>query len=216
MLEAGHLALFDSAMRCVGFERMQTCGLPDEPAPFADHVVDTRTSLEVRRQRRKDEKSRRERTVCKEGESAFDTAKADVRLEPQHLEEDKHVLRSSTRAREREALSLLQLFQRDQFLFSTQFCSLEDALEHGPGVLDLFSGSRGLARALCVPPCWVLCFDISHFSEADLLHRPLRLQLIKLVSEGFCAAMAAGPVCASFSMAITPPCRTPEFLAGVP
>ena len=164
MLEAGHPALFDSAMRSVGLERMQTCGLPDESALFADPVVDTRTSLEVRRQRRKDETSRRERTVCKEGESAFDTAKADVRLEPQHLEEDKHVLRSSTRAREREALSLLQLFQRGSFSFPLSFAAWRMCFgTWHRGFRPLLSFKRPGSRAL---PCRTLL-------GALLRHQPL-------------------------------------------
>lgn len=111
---------------------------------------------------------------------------------------------------------LLQ-FDRSQFLFSKDFASLEDALERGGGILDLFSGSRGIARA-CTESfsCWVLTFDIKRGASQDLSCLTLQERLLSLVRRRVFRAMVAGPVCASFSTAVTPPCRTFDYPAGVP
>ena len=62
---------------------------------------------------------------------------------------------------------------------------------------------------------WVLTFDIEHSVSEDLSKTPLQHNLVRLVRLGLFAAMGAGPVCASFSTAITPPVRTIEHPEGV-
>ena len=115
------------------------------------------------------------------------------------------------------ALQLLRNFPEDQFLFSSAFSSLQEAFLSGPGILDLFSGSRGVAKR-CVErgKTWVLCFDVKHNPSEDLLYPPVQDKLVKLVTLGAFLAMGAAPVCASFSMAVTPPCRNLEFPEGLP
>lgn len=61
-----------------------------------------------------------------------------------------------------------------------------------------------------------VCFDIQHHESEDLLNPLLQRKLLGMVSRGFFFAMAASPVCASFSVAVTPPCRSKEFPLGVP
>ena len=103
---------------------------------------------------------------------------------------------------------LLQ-FDRKQFIVNEEYGSLEEAFDAGPGHLDLFSGQRGFPRALVQAGCpWALCFDLRDGESQDLLRAQLQLDLQKLLSSGCFRAMAAGPVCASFSTAITPPWRT--------
>eukprot|EP00438_Fugacium_kawagutii_P025277 Skav207212 [mRNA] locus=scaffold1244:113945:117027:+ [translate_table: standard] len=112
-----------------------------------------------------------------------------------------------------EQLTILQGFKRSQFIFNKQFSSLEDAWHRGYGVLDLFSGSRGVAKALAaMGPVWVLTFDTAHSATEDLVQQ----QLVRLVRARVFSAMGGGPVCRSFSTAITPPCRTRAFPQGVP
>ena len=111
---------------------------------------------------------------------------------------------------------LLQ-FNKSQFVFSSAFPDLESALRSGPGILDLFSGSRGLSRACCrAAATWSLTFDIDHSPRENLLNKSLQGKLSNLVRSGAFFAMVAGPVCSSFSTAITPPCRTLEYPAGTP
>ena len=117
----------------------------------------------------------------------------------------------------RQALFELKQFDRSQFLWSEEFESLEEAISSGPGVLDLFSGSRGFAKAMVrSSQTWALTFDIEHSVSEDLSKTPLQQTLVELVRLGLFAAMGAGPVCASFSTAITPPVRSTEYPQGVP
>lgn len=112
---------------------------------------------------------------------------------------------------------LLEHFPRGQFVFSNTFGSLDEALSAGPGVLDLFSGSRGVARAMVkLARTWCLTFDTKHSPAEDLLDAQLQTTLRRSLISGAFIAMGAGPVCASFSTAITPPWRTTQFPAGVP
>ena len=113
--------------------------------------------------------------------------------------------------------SLLNKFHLSQFLISPSFQSLDEAFDAGPGILDLFAGSRGFSKA-CVrhAPTWTLTFDLAHSPSEDLLSLPLQESILDLVRLGAFLAMGAGPVCASFSQAITPPVRTKEYPEGVP
>ena len=116
-----------------------------------------------------------------------------------------------------EVIEELFRFPQSQFVFSEEFGSLEEALHSGPGILDLFAGSRGLSKACCrSAPTWSLCFDISHSPSENLLVVSLQNKLTKLVGAGAFFAMVAGPVCSSFSSAITPPTRTLLHPEGVP
>ena len=116
-----------------------------------------------------------------------------------------------------QALALLRTMPAAQFLYSKKFGSLEEAFKSGPGILDLFSGSRGLARAMVeTADTWVLTFDLAHRPSEDLLKLPLQKLILRMVCSSCFRAMAAGPVCASFSTAITPPVRSKDFPGGVP
>ena len=69
-------------------------------------------------------------------------------------------------------------FSRSQFVFSEEFKSLEAALMSGPGLLDLFAGSRGLTKACCRgAPIWSLTFDITHSPSEDLFNVSLQNKL---------------------------------------
>ena len=117
----------------------------------------------------------------------------------------------------KKIVNLLLQFDRSQFVVSPGFRSLEEALETGPGILDLFAGSRGLSRACCnLASTWSLTFDLAHSPKEDLLNSSLQGLLFKLVEGGAFFAMVAGPVCSSFSTAITPPCRTLQYPEGTP
>ena len=108
-------------------------------------------------------------------------------------------------------------FPRSQFVLSKKFKTVEEAVLQGPGILDLYSGSRGISKA-CVAAfdSWALTFDIKHHPSQDLSNLSLHGTLARLIRSGAFRAMVAGPVCASFSTAVTPPCRTFQYPAGVP
>lgn len=109
----------------------------------------------------------------------------------------------------KEFLDFLLARDPDQFILNSQYSSIEEAVRAGPGLLDLFSGKRGFARAFVQQGCpWAICFDLKDGEDKNLLEPQLQRDLRTLLSAGVFRAMAAGPVCASFSTAITPPWRT--------
>lgn len=113
--------------------------------------------------------------------------------------------------------SALKQFPKTQFVFSKTFGTLDEAIQSGPGLLDLFSGARGFARAFVRDhSTWAICFDIKHSLQEDLLKPDLLRTLLDMIAAGAFRALAASPVCASFSTAITPPWRTKEHPAGIP
>ena len=112
---------------------------------------------------------------------------------------------------------LVAEFREDQFLVADRFKSLEEAMREGGGLLDMFSGGRGFAKAMLKVGCpWAVCFDIKHHPSEDLLSAKTQRTLCSLLSSGAFVAMAAGPVCASFSTAITPAWRTVDYPEGRP
>lgn len=111
---------------------------------------------------------------------------------------------------------LLQ-FPEDQFVYGKQCPNLAAALAAGPGLLDLFSGARGFARSFVRRGApWAFCWDLRHSLREDLLSPCNQRTLLSLLRRGSFLAMAAGPVCASFSTAITPAWRTKEYPGGIP
>ncbi|OLP94891.1 hypothetical protein AK812_SmicGene23020 [Symbiodinium microadriaticum] len=82
-----------------------------------------------------------------------------------------------------EVRGLLLSMPPGRFVISSTFPDFDSALDSAPGWLDLFSGSRGFAKSLAASaPCWVLCLDISHGEDEDLLSENLQNLLLKLVS----------------------------------
>jgi hypothetical protein len=98
---------------------------------------------------------------------------------------------------EADRVAQLLQFSGSQFAWDRKmFRSLEEALQSGAGILDLLSGHRGFARAAVRHRApWVLTFDLKHNEPEDFTEEPLQLTLV----------MAASPVRASFSQAVTPP-----------
>ncbi|CAK9099077.1 unnamed protein product [Durusdinium trenchii] len=84
------------------------------------------------------------------------------------------------------------------------------------GALDLFSGSRGLAKSLARhTQNWVLTYDIAHDPRQDLLDPSVQAELDALVQRKCFRLLSAGPVCSSFSRAVRPPVRSRQFPRGL-
>ena len=112
-----------------------------------------------------------------------------------------------------EALQLLQSLPEDQFIFPP---SRRGVLRE-PGYLDLFSGERGVAESwVRQTGRWALCFDIEHSPAEDLSDAKVRRLIWSALEAGAFVAVGMGPVCSSFSLAITPPVRTKHFPMGLP
>ncbi len=112
-----------------------------------------------------------------------------------------------------EVRRLLGEFPRSQVVFGSETCWPPTS----PGHLDLFSGVRGVAEhSSTLGATWTLCFDIDHSPEEDLLSGALQEKIERLVEGGAFLSAGGGPVCSSFSAAITPPVRSKEFPYGKP
>ena len=128
------------------------------------------------------------------------------------------------------ALTLLLSLPPGRFVFSLCFQDMRSALLKGQGWLDLFSGSRALPKELFfvfpsdvfpatgnlrlrrkhvkelarASPCWILCYDVNHGADEDLLHLGTQKEIFELIAAGCFRGVSAGPVCSSFSCAVTP------------
>ena len=112
------------------------------------------------------------------------------------------------------AQQLLRAVPREQFVFPAG-CD-EDALLKLPGHLDLFSGSRRAAIALArQTKRWVLCYDILHSANEDLLDPRVQNELDTMLRAGCFLSLTGGPVCSSFSRAVCPPVRSRLHPAGL-
>lgn len=76
---------------------------------------------------------------------------------------------------------------------------------------------RGVARELArLTGRWVLCYDIEHSPNEDLDSDEVKAFIEKLVASGCFLGVGGGPVCGSFSTAVTPPVRSREYPMGRP
>lgn len=111
-----------------------------------------------------------------------------------------------------EAKAALAQFGKDKFV-------LPEGAAFPPeeaGFLDLFSGERGVAKEAARLGVWSLCFDIEHGADEDLGAVTLRRQIEEMVRLGCFMGAGGGPVCSSFSTAVTPPVRSREWPKGKP
>ena len=116
----------------------------------------------------------------------------------------KAALRSSTQL-STEALELLSGVPRGQFVGLDEG---PDGNASQPGFLDLFSGVRGVAEQLRrISGRWVLCFDVDHSPAEDLDNSKVKNFVEELIEVHCFLGLGGGPVCGSFSMAVTPPVR---------
>ena len=110
-----------------------------------------------------------------------------------------------------EAISILESFPKSQFLVSDPACGFS-----APGGIDLFSGKRGVARAmLSFGAPWILTVDFEHGPGQDLLEPTLREKIRRLVELKAVITLGAAPVCSSFSVAVTPPVRSSAHPRGI-
>ena len=84
--------------------------------------------------------------------------------------------------------------------------------------LTCFRGLEGWPKASAcrAAPWWVACFDIIHDGAEDLLQPAVQAHILEILGSGRVKGCSGGPVCASFSSAITPAWRTAAHPEGVP
>ena len=114
---------------------------------------------------------------------------------------------------EPEIVELLRSFNTKQFF--VKGAGVPDLTS--PGALDLFSGRFGVAKKLIDAGApWVLTFEWNRGSAENLLEPELRKKILKLVRGKAFLSLSAAPICASFSVAVTPPVRSKRFPRGMP
>ena len=220
----GDFGGLDQELLALHMHPSQLAQLPPARELLPDSAVDSRSGAEVRRERSRrfgaGRATSEARSPAKEPLVQNITPQlqtAPPPLAPAASVKQQPSVKASSEAKPSAVATALASFSSDQFLFSSRYSSLKAALSSGPGCLDLFSGSRNLPRALIRNGApWVLCFDLLHSASEDLLAPSLRRRIEFLLSHGAFASLTAGPVCSSFSTAITPPCRSWEHLEGVP
>lgn len=106
----------------------------------------------------------------------------------------------------------LTSFGKEAFIFGSGF----QWPPRCPGLLDLYSGRKGFAKAcsrLGAP--WVLTIDIEDGPQFDLLSPATRRKLERLIRGGCFLHVSCAPICASFSRAITPAVRSKAEPLGI-
>ena len=114
-------------------------------------------------------------------------------------------------------VKLLETFSRSQFILPRQHHHCFSELLQMPGFLDLYSGSKGVARAAAAKSGrWVLCFDFAFGASQNLLDPELQRRILELLGRKAFIGAGGGPVCSSFSRAVRPPVRSRDHPLGVP
>ena len=116
-----------------------------------------------------------------------------------------------------ESLSLLRALPAAQFFGPDGRRMLGAFSCKRRGILDLYSGAAGVARALSKKyRVWVLCFDFSHHPQEDLLDKKVQGSIKRMIKSGCFVAAGLAPDCSSFSRAVTPAVRDREWPEGRP
>ena len=119
---------------------------------------------------------------------------------------------SSSTSLSAEAVAILESFDRRQVMFRRGVSAFDE-----PGVLDLYSGKAGVARAavkLGAP--WVITFEITRSSSEDLLSPTVQQKILRLIELKAVLVVGSALVCRSFSAAVTPNVRSSRYPRGVP
>ena len=95
--------------------------------------------------------------------------------------------------------------------------TMDPSLFQRRGVLDLYSGAAGTAKAISKRfHVWVLTVDFSYGAEQDLLDPELQKLLRDLATQDLFLGLGAAPECCSFSRAVTPAVRSAAWPEGRP
>ena len=187
--------------------------LPETELPFEDLCgcaeLKIKTAGHERKVQRQAAKSRA-KNECKA---------RDIALQTHTVEEDCQVSSESASnvgkqpgSLSKRARELLESFPNRQYFFRD-----DPGVFRKPGCLDLYSGKCGVAKQLVkMGAPWVLTFDWNRSSTENLLDRELQMKLVEMLKEGCFLSVGAAPICASFSIAVTPPVRSSKYPRGIP
>ena len=116
------------------------------------------------------------------------------------------------------AVDFLKLVPFSQFLFPETWHVTDSSWRPDfPGYLDLYSGAKGVAKAVCRDgPMWCITFDTADDPSQDLSLAKNRKLVEDLIASGCVEALGAAIFCSSFSQAVRPAVRSRTFPAGLP
>ena len=204
-LMKGDCESFDAWLRAHGPD------VADETLPFEDIAghqdLDLRPTCHVRKDARK--AARKEDNAIPQKEPAV---KSSTRCDAFAADDLKGITDVTKSLLPLKVIQALEGLPRSQYRLPDDFKGF-----YGTGSLDLLSGAYGVARQLVRNGSpWVLTYEWNHSSEEDLLQQSVRDQITGLVSGGAFATCSAAPICASFSVAVTPPVRSSKYPRGTP
>ena len=111
-----------------------------------------------------------------------------------------------------EAVEILRSFSAEQVMFRADVSGFLE-----PGVLDLYSGKAGVARAAIQRGApWVVTFEITRSASEDLLKKENQTKILSLIQLNAVKVVGSALVCRSFSAAVTPAVRSARYPRGVP
>ena len=115
-----------------------------------------------------------------------------------------------------EAMDVLRRVPREQFIWPSSWKVSDVWRPDFKGYLDLYSGAKGVARAVSKESdSWSICFEIEDNPAQDVSLASNRLLIKDLISSGAVHSLGAAITCRSFSRAVRPPVRTSDFPLGI-
>lgn len=115
-----------------------------------------------------------------------------------------------------EAMAFLKTVPREYFMFPESWAVSSDWIPDFPGYLDLYSGKKGIASAICKSgKAWALTFEIEDSLAQDLSLEQNRTLVESIIRLEAVHTLGAAIFCQSFSRAVRPPVRTKVLPWGI-
>eukprot|EP00438_Fugacium_kawagutii_P029179 Skav210075 [mRNA] locus=scaffold7699:14183:18616:+ [translate_table: standard] len=107
------------------------------------------------------------------------------------------------------------LFEVPLEQFVLQAVAQEDWRPSTPGFLDLYSGRKGVARAMAsMTSTWVITFELEDGANQDVMSPTNKSLIERLLRSGLILGVGAAIFCSSFSRAVRPPVRSAAMPYG--
>lgn len=220
--EKGDLKPFDEWLEKYGASPYDCSGLPpleelekeDDYSSFAvGRVSHHRNEVKNRLSKKKARKVKRPETKHAMPEVLEPQKVAAPELSERVSDEQTRVSKCTLSARAKE---LLRLVPSDQFVLPKGQKLKPGEIPTGKGFLDLYSGVKGVARAIAeLGNCWSITFEIEDGANQDVLSAWNRWLIEELLKSGCILGLGIAIFCSSFSRAVRPPVRTAEEPWGI-
>lgn len=203
-----HLTSFDDWLEARNASPYQLSGLPSFSELFPEFSEDLSWT---RKQRRSCKKPKSSRGVNVERPSQAADAQdgpgrdvaSDLFLYPPSASD------RNMKCLSLEAISWLRKIPRSRFIFPKSWKVDDDWLPDFPGYLDLYSGEKGIAKAIVEKgQTWAVCFELEDGPDQDVLLSQNRELIHGLLTSNAVSGFGAAIFCSSFSRAVRPSVRS--------